>query len=317
VSSHSSPDLRFRVHHDAPIGGRFTPISAEEYAAFAEVLQAGRMLLHAEEAYEVVVSNFIAWEETILGLAVRQAAGKHHLFKTDYFDAARRDLHRGLINLMTAAKAFDDQTQHMISGFLGKAADFDAVKGFFSREYDASLGYRVLCALRNHSQHNGLAVTGVSFGSRHYPGDQPGGRYGVVVSPYMHLADLRMNSRFKADVLKELVKTVDPQPDPAEDRFDLRPHVRAYMQGLSAVLVSIRERFSGREVLWQEQARMLYEHYEGPVLDEGTFSVCAERLVDGYCVEQCWIGAGPWVEIAALRDLNPRLTSLDRAVIMS
>lgn len=312
---HASDEFRVRHYRfDGTID--YSPLQAATFQDVLDIHRAGQALLHVEETFEVVIANFIAWEETVLGLAVRQLAGRSNLTDLDYFDPARRDCHRTLFNLLSVSRAFDEQTRSMIGDLPGATdADKDAVDAFFSREFDKSLGYRVLYALRNHSQHRGLAVTGVSFGGRSLGPKAIG--YAIVVRPYLHLDELRTSPKFRKATLAELERHIDPGPDPSEDSVELVPLVRAFVQGLSQVLVSLRQLAAEREASWRKAALDLCERFEPPIDDPQRFAMCAERVRDGALVEERWIGSHPWRPIDELRAKNRGLSTLGIAVIQS
>jgi hypothetical protein len=74
-----------------------------------------------------------------------------------------------------------------------------AAEQFFAAEYDASLSYRVIEALRNYAQHCGLPAHVITYQSRWVDHDKPDAAKLVHgVSPSLSLKHLANDTRFKA-----------------------------------------------------------------------------------------------------------------------
>lgn len=160
-------------------------------------------------------------------------------------------------------------------------------------------------------------MTGVSFGGESLgPPGEPSG-HAIVVKPFVHMDELRRSTKFSPKVLSELESYISPKHDTSLEGFEVLPFARHYLQGLSRVLGSIRNHVAEREVKWRMHIKQAVQAYDGPILDPHAFAMCMERMQDGQQIESLWIGSHPWTEIDVLRDRNPVLSYLDRAVIRS
>lgn len=158
-------------------------------------------------------------------------------------------------------------------------------------------------------------MTGVSVGGRSLGPKAIG--YAIVVRPYLHLEELRTSPKFRKATLAELEQHIDPGPDPSDDSVELVPFVRSFVQGLSQVLVSLRELAATREASWRKATFDLCERFEPPIDDPQRYAMCAERVQGEAVVEERWIGSHPWRPIDELRAKNQGLSMLDIAVIQS
>jgi len=168
--------------------------------------------------------------------------------REDHFDTARRSCHRALANLLSATRAFQDHSQSLASSIDGAAGrvDLEFLKSSFSRAYDAFLGYRFMSALRNHTQHHGVSVSGV-FHLRAVadPAGNSPEQY-VTTTPFIRLSDLRENGKFKASVLAEIEAVAHSGPT-GEKIVAVIPMARQYLAGLSSAMAEIRDHYRDRE----------------------------------------------------------------------
>ncbi|MES3028584.1 MAG: hypothetical protein V4820_12105 [Pseudomonadota bacterium] len=292
-------------------------LSSVDFDAFKQASVGFAALHHIEDTYDVMIGNYLDFEETISSLAVRQLANRHPLGQVDYFDPARRVCHRRLANFLSSAKAFDDQSRAAVSRISGKpSADFSWLNDAFSEEYDRALGYRVMCELRNHAQHAGLAVTGVSFGARSLALETNDNRIGSFAQPFVHMDELRRSRKFKPKVLAELEPAYRYTPDPEEHSFPVLPFVREYMAGLSNVLVGIRSRYEDREAAWAVSFEHGFAALSGTPGFNGWRGFEILALDGNRTTERLWLSTGTMQRIASLRTYNTSLKSLTRRIII-
>src|SRR5688500_8492791 len=88
-------------------------------------------------------------------------------------------------------------------------------------------------ALRNHAQHCGLPIHSTQYNSAWVEGGEDG-MLGHSVATHVTLDVLRRNPEFKRSVIKDVT----------EERLHAEPLVRDYLEGLSAVHVSMRKRLA-------------------------------------------------------------------------
>jgi hypothetical protein len=290
-----------------PQGQRLMSVEQHQRFIADRVLLNG--LLAMEEAYDVVRGNYFDLEETVLRLSVLELTQRRPWGVEDHFDTARRSSHRALANLLSAVRAFQDQSQRLASSISGpaKAADLAALKDSLCRAYDGSLGYRFMETLRNHAQHHGVSVSGVSL-SRTAPDPNQKHQF-VTATPYLRLSTLRQNSKFKASVLAEAASMAEAGPWPGDPIIPVIPLVRDYMAGLSAVMIDLRELYTDRA---QAALNMIYAacyHYTGYFAQSGVVGLWVASS-GGPIGEVTYFGTDSHVKAERLRQVNGDLSLL-------
>jgi hypothetical protein len=284
-------------------------LSTEQYQRFAadRVLLGG--LLAIEEAYDVVMGNYLDLEETVLRISANEMAQRRPHGRSDHFDTARRSCHRALANLLSAARAFQDQSLRLVSSIGGAGSDdLSSLRRSLSRAYDGSVGYRFMEAVRNHAQHHGVSVSGVSltrtvadpFG--HAP------EQFVTTTPFLRLEDLRANDKFKPSVLAEITPIAEPGARPDDLFVPVIPLVRQYLAGLSSVMVDLRRLFSRREQTALDLIYAAYYHYTGLFTRDYPVELVVALATELGVVTH--FGADAHFKARSLREVNGELSLL-------
>ncbi len=203
----------------------FVEISREEFDQAKLAKRNLFRVLAIEDKFDLVLANYTEFERELLDLALQQMVYFDDSWSSGHFDIYR--VNRRLANLLSAAKLYTDQVKH-------DAATLDSAEVSlaqlldqrFSSEYDAKLGYRVMEALRNYTQHRSLPVHQLDYPSSWEPQDVPTSLVFRVV-PNVSVAELREDDKVKAAVLADLKAIGELVP--------LTPLVRDYLEGLSAV----------------------------------------------------------------------------------
>ena len=179
-------------------------LTGDEYTAIKRARDNLGEALAIEERLELVLRNAEEFERDLLAAALRAA------FYSDGrgWNAAigtLQEFSRRVLNVLTTTKAYVDQMHGAMSTLYGDGSERAAVKAAFSKEYDTVLGYRVCEALRNHAQHAGESIHGLT--SRFAWRDRPTGSrvrvHHMVVT--LSSARLRASDAFKRTVANELV----------------------------------------------------------------------------------------------------------------
>jgi hypothetical protein len=202
-------------------------ITAEEYAEFEKARNILSSALAIEETYEILITNYLDFEKQILDITTGYMVRQHFDYSNSF--ETHLSLNIRLVNLLTAARLYEDQLRHNVPECVPNVPDAkEVVKKIFSKEYDANKEYRFMYALRNHVQHRGLAVHWI----------QPGGRWTSLeedglMEYSMELASLRSyleeNPHFNQRVLSEL-----------DEKIDLKVATRSYIESMSNVQESAR-----------------------------------------------------------------------------
>jgi hypothetical protein len=274
-------------------------MTADQFRRFEEGSALLSGLLEMEEAYDVTIGNYLELEETVLRLAVLELAQRRPDGIDYHFDTARRACHRALANLLSASRAFQDYSQRLAASIGAGVSDRDlaAVKASFSRAYDGSTGYRFMSALRNHAQHFGISVSGVAAHR-----DQ----YSITMAPYLLLADLQANGKFKPTVLDEVNVQIGQL---GETTIPVIPMVREYLAGLSSVMADIRRLYADREAAAVSLLCSAFYHYSGWFTKGGTVGmhVGTEPNPEGAVT---YFGTDAYTKVLKLREVNGELSQL-------
>jgi hypothetical protein len=132
-----------------------------------ETIRSSRVSLRAafalEEIYDLLLVNYRELEISVLKAAVENMTSFHHEYEDNF--SIRSEFNRQTLNLLNAARLYLHQFPQWVkevgvssSGLIERTNEL----------YDASFPYRFMEALRNHVQHVGLAVHGVSSRSKCY-----------------------------------------------------------------------------------------------------------------------------------------------------
>jgi hypothetical protein len=235
-------------------------------------------VLSFEEKLDLVLANYAEYEGELLRLAVDQMVwpgGEWPAFRTALFDVNRR-----ILNFLSSSRMYIDQIKHEISSMYGK--DSEVYAGVRSREtieYDTSLAYRAIDALRNYAQHRSMPVGKLSFPIRR---EDDGGadRLRFMVVPCLDLTELRQDTSIKATILNELE---------AAGRTNLNELIRSYLESIGRIHIDVRQLTDADVEKWensfqnaQTRARVVFEDLTGLAVvirrDDGTVSESVSLL---------------------------------------
>lgn len=203
-------------------------ISSEEYQ---RIIQAEERLLHyvdAEEKYDGFVENYRELEQFILDQAF------HALFETTFdsvaFQAPRNTTARKLSNFLSSVRLYQDTIGRHAAAILEDESAKVQINAATSREYDSSLNYRILDALRNHAQHHALPIHGYSV-SRSWNKDRSFSDH--EFDPHVAILELASNPEFKKTTLAEIIN--------GPEKLKLKPMIREYIESLSNIHSEFRK----------------------------------------------------------------------------
>lgn len=188
-----------------------------------------------EQRFDLLLENFAELERCILNAALEYSIFSGSV--ADRLSDVRHLANRRLSNFLSSARLYLDQNSHDLSAQFGNnSAERASFQKATHEEYDSSLAYRCIEALRNHAQHRALPVHGIQF-SVSQDDVQPDGEY-TKFSAAMSLSIEVLSSEggFKSSVLKELI---DLKLD--DGRADLLPWVRQYVGSLGRVHSATRD----------------------------------------------------------------------------
>ena len=208
--------------------GKYPEISISK-KKFLNLRNAHSALSHGlsiEEKYEILFSNYLEFEQELLRHSAEfllRVPFEHE----DFFEI-QLQINRKLMNLLTAARLYTDRIPHYVESITGQDSKIVKEK-LIDNEYDNSLEYRFMEALRNYVQHKGLPVHRTAFNSSAVDTDRERKlEFSVeIASEKIHLSE---DKKFKQSVLKQL-----------PDKIDLKMHTRGYIESLSKIHAKIRK----------------------------------------------------------------------------
>jgi len=225
--------------------------------------------LQIEEKYTLLLDNYKEFEKEML--AIGFAHLMYHEIRWSPSVAKLQNLNRLLCNVLSSCKLYLDQVRHDFSGLFGNASpEFDALKVSTNDQCDHRLGYRVGEALRNFAQHAGLPIDELRL---ELSKEQTSGVRKYGVTPLMNMERVRATGGFKKSVMSEL--------SALNQKVDLKPHIRDYVDGLSAVHRTVRTQIASKLCAWEAALAGALENFEKQNgTDHGAVWLC-ERDNDG------------------------------------
>lgn len=219
-------------------------ISQDEFYKLKSAKKCLSSALAIEEKYELLLSNYMELEKDVLGITVDNMLRRNESY-SDFFDI-RLKCNRRLINLLTATRLYIDQVHRHLRDCMSGEEDAESyTKQLFSEQYDTHFEYRFMEALRNYSQHRGLAVHTTSLGSSRMQMEDSS-YFEFNSSIFSLKSELELDDTFKKSVLNEMTEKVD-----------LIQCARRYVESINIVQCLIRDKISPVSA----DARSLIESY--------------------------------------------------------
>jgi hypothetical protein len=201
------------------------PLAIQESDYFQ--LQAARSTLvdafSFEQKFDLLKENFVAFEIAATEWSLRATIEFNYSYGA--ISSVMQEASRHVMNLLTAARAYVDQVQQDFKHLALSPSFGEQAKQKLSEQYDSSVDYRLMEALRNYVQHCGQSVHSFS-------GNIAGKRadWAHAVSLRTLKAQLSEDKSFKPEVLAEMPAYVD-----------VRVASRAYVHALSIVHLALRQ----------------------------------------------------------------------------
>lgn len=231
-------------------------ISEAEFTAIKKARDTLLTATNVEEKYDLVVENYSEYERELLGLTVSWML--HRDFQWSSFASARYVVARRLANVLTVARSYEDQVKQDVQRASGDDGQRVLVQKF-AEEYDGSLGYRTMAALRNYLQHGGFPFKMTLRTT--WNDDRT--RCQFVIIPLLEMSQLR-GSSFKSAVRQQLDAFVAEKGEPNVTLF-----LRQFIEGLNRVHVHVRaslaEHVQHAQLEFGHVITRAREHFEGQV----------------------------------------------------
>jgi hypothetical protein len=223
--------------------GGFIEIDEAEYLLVKSARQNLLEILFLEEQLDLVAENYYEYETELLAIASRMM-----IFSDDdqlSMSRERNLIGRRIVNLLTAGRMYIDQSvQHVERMYGANSSTLSSIVKEFNFQYDKSLGYRAMEALRNYVQHRGVPIQSIKFSYKAVnPESESQLLYRAI--PLIGVSELAEDRNFKRSVLDELEQIQH------DGRVDARPLVREYVERISTIHEKIRELVGADLVRWE------------------------------------------------------------------
>jgi hypothetical protein len=263
-------------------------------------------LLLLEDKFDMLVSNFVEYEEALLDLTLHQLISGGHDWIS--FQTGRSLLNRRLGNLLSVARLYFDQVPQDLKrlGDLAPSlkAAFDDEK---SKQYHAKLGYRVMEATRNHAQHFSLPVQSVTYSMHVDESSEPSRMISFATDPSLDTAKLELDPDFKREVLTELKR--------GDQYVSITPLVREYVEGIGEIHDRLRAIAYPSMVKWKTLIESVESRARVSFPDTQMGLAIVSEADDGTRVKTEYIVDDPWIYLKQLQKKNQRLRGLSNRYV--
>ena len=229
------------------------PITPQKHNSLIRAKEALSFGLDLELRFDLLLENYAELERYIMRVNVDNAIFVGRRGKT--LSVAQHQINRHMVNLLTSARLYLDQTATSISRFPQSPQNaLSAFRSFTNDEYDRTSPYRIMEALRNYTQHCGLPAHFITFGTDRDDSDPDGIRSRHTVSFGLMTTVLRHDAIFKKSALGDLDELADEN-----GRVAALPIIREYLTSLSSIHSRLRHIFTD---LFQTSEEAFTEIYD-------------------------------------------------------
>ncbi len=265
-------------------------------------------VVELEELYDLLVCDYVDFETLCLAVAVEYSAGRYRSIEA--FDDMRRRFNRGLMHVLTLARSYMDCAPRLVARIVASEGARQYFSELTGKEYDRWLGYRVMEALRNSAQHQGLPLHGFEAGFAWVPANSKRhARAHTYSMPTVSLEVLAQDAKFKKSVLAEL-RAKGPN-------FDIRPMVREYISSISHIQLQLRRTGFDRIERARVAVGLAIERWRRcspnlpDYISEGANIYIVDVDEDGRCLKATTLPLRSGNMIDELRSRNPPLSNLN------
>jgi hypothetical protein len=234
----------------------FIEIDEAEYKRIKTAITNLFELLFFEEKLDLVTENFQEYEAELLLIASREMV----FHDSDYFSMSkeRNTVSRRIVNLLSACRMYLDQSVHHLNNIYGENSDKSKLlRKEITSQYDDNFGYRAMEALRNYTQHRGFPIHSMKFSGQWLDIDnKEKSRLLHTVIPTIKVSELAEDGKFKKSVLNEM-RSID-----SEDRIDIRPLVRDYIEGIGKIHEKVRDAIRPDIEQWEGVVNDVIKKYQ-------------------------------------------------------
>ncbi|WP_285421876.1 hypothetical protein [Pseudomonas sp. efr-133-TYG-23] len=221
-------------------------ISKDEYQLLIKSKYILSVALSIEEKYDLTLCNFLDFEKELLVLAAENMVKLD--IEYDRLYLVRSSMNKRVVNFLCSARMYTEQISRQASKCVVSESDvYTLLECLKSEIYDQSLSYRAMEAMRNHVNHSGVAVHGLSLPSCwKFENDANFKELVFNIDIFSERNILAENPKFKRGVLAEL-----------PEKVDLKRAIRSYMGAISRLHEEARKLIRNSV----EEARAVIEYH--------------------------------------------------------
>jgi len=276
-------------------------LTRSEYDSVIEAVDKLLECVDAEEKFDCLLENYSDLERVMVDQAFESMFSRHEDHVS--FQVPRNTTARKLLNFLSSVRLYQDTVERHAKAITKDEAAGTAMRTAMSREFDSSLSYRVLDALRNHAQHQSLPVHGLSVGGT-WVKDRTLLEH--EFQPMISVEELARNPEFKKKTLHEIIK--------GPETLLLKPMVRDYVESLSTSHEKFRFRTQSNvdqslNAITAAKARLFTEFPDTKDIGLAVFEADEEGLKVG---EETNLTKGLVDYLAFLRNKNRHLVNFAR-----
>lgn len=282
-------------------------LTEDEYAALQKAWAFMSVLMAIEEEWDCLIQNYIDLETELLGSALHWMIRNYNDYQK--LNDTRLRLSRRLSNLLQSCRSYLDHTSHDLSrcGVTGAEVAFAQAR---STAYDAHFSYRFMEELRNHAQHRGVPLHGMTLGAS-WKGGEDGlkTRAEYTSAARVDLKRIRADPKFKKRILAEIKDE--------RHQLDIAILTREYIEGLGQVHEEVRKCLSETFVQSKALVSGAINRYaaanDGEVLGLSIWAASGEN--ETRWEDRTNIFADLFTRVEVLTDRNGRLVNLRRGYV--
>jgi hypothetical protein len=301
----------YAVRHEIFGGGPSVAITAAAFDAAFAAQTALIDRLEVEEAYAILVQNYVDLELCILAIVVDDIVG--HIDDPGAVYAARRKANRSIANLLSSARLFRDHLAASTARLVRrKHTDVLTKLDNALDKAGAAFEYRAMEALRNHVQHHGLPIDTVTFHSTWVDTkEEKHGRLQHRFAVGLRPESLASDRKVPPELIDELRARADEK-----GRVEIVPLLRGFVSALAELNQCMRDVFADLEKGWFAALADVIEEYEAEQGPGERHSLTAFEEVDGERARDIALRIGLQERLETLRRQNRKLPNLHRREIV-
>lgn len=213
---------------------------------FEDIRKAKLITLEAlaiEEKYYLLLQNYLDFEKSLHDHALNSLLFRDYDWSDKVDDI--HSINKSLVNLLSAGKMYVDHIpQHLNTVFDPSLAESEAFDKSTNTQYDSSFGYRVLAALRNHTQHSDFPIQSLTYNMNwiNFTGKRLC-RHSATAN--IHIDAIARNKKFKPSIKAEL--------EAIGEKVDIKPIVRQYVSSFAVLHKQVRALLEPVSAIWDKK----------------------------------------------------------------